>query len=62
MVKLRHMSERERRAFAHDPDTFVEALRFAARVADSSRFDTRTSAFTAIMMVVEEAKSVVVTG
>lgn len=56
-LKLRHMSEAEQRAFDRDPETFALALRFAARVADGARFDTRTSAFTAIMQVVEEARA-----
>ena len=56
MIKLRHMSESERRAFAADPDGFILALRFAARVADGARFDTRNSSFTAIMSAVEEAR------
>lgn len=57
VMKLRHMGEAEKRAFERDPETFTLALRFAARVADSARFDTRTSAFTGIMQVVEEARS-----
>lgn len=56
-IRLRHMSEAERQAFDRDPEAFGLALRFAARVAEGARCDTRGSAFTALMQVVEEARS-----
>lgn len=33
MIRLRHMSEAESRAFDRDPETFMLAISFATRVA-----------------------------